>query len=123
MAEPPHLVAGRWAERAAERYLLDQGLQLWTRNFRCRGGEIDLVLLHDEVLVFAEVRLRSDDRFGGALASVTISKQRRLQRAARAFIARHGAGTVTCRFDVLSVSKRNYRPEIVWVQNAFGQDS
>lgn len=123
MAGPRHLEDGRWAEDEAARYLADQGLDLLTRNFRCRSGEIDLVMQDGRTLVFVEVRLRRDDRFGGALHSVTVAKQRRLHRAAGAYLARHRAGQATCRFDVLSVARRNYGPEFVWVRNAFGQDN
>lgn len=122
MAEPPHLATGRWAEQAAARYLQDQGLTLLDRNFRCRAGEIDLVMSDAEVLVFVEVRFRRDARFGTGLDSVTPAKQRKLLAAAGAWLARRRAGRARCRFDVLSVSKRNYRPDFLWVKNAFGQD-
>lgn len=123
MPEATHLATGRWAERQAERYLVDRGLTLVGRNFRCRAGEIDLVMTDAHVLVFVEVRFRRGNRFGSGLDSVTPAKQRRLLNAARAYLASHGAENATCRFDVLSVSKRNYRPDFFWVQNAFGQDA
>jgi putative endonuclease len=122
VARPPHLATGRWAEQAAEAFLQTHGLQPVDRNFRCRAGEIDLVMTDANVLVFVEVRFRRDQRFGGGLESVTPAKQRKLMAAAGAYLARHRAGGASCRFDVLSVSKRNYRPDFVWVKNAFGQD-
>ena len=64
-------IAGDNAEDRALAYLLRQGLQLRTRNFRCKGGEIDLIMNERETLVFIEVRKRSSMRYGGAAASVT----------------------------------------------------
>jgi len=115
--------AGRWAEAAAERYLQRHGLQLVRRNFRCRRGEIDLIMTDGNVLVFVEVRYRQSSTFGTGADSVTFSKQRRLLAAAAFFLAgtqvRHQP---TCRFDVVSVSRRNYRAEFHWIRDAFTQD-
>ncbi|MEQ8857355.1 MAG: YraN family protein [Pseudomonadales bacterium] len=112
---------GAWAEAEAAAYLQRQGLRLLARNFRCRVGELDLVMSDGATLVFIEVRSRSSDRFGTALESVTPAKQRRLLAAARAFLSRHRHGDATCRFDVISVTKRHYSPDFHWVKNAFGQ--
>ena len=62
--------AGQLGEDQALIYLQQQGLHLLERNFRCKAGEIDLVMQDGKVLVFVEVRLRSDSKFGGAAASV-----------------------------------------------------
>ena len=80
--------AGRAGEAAALAYLEQAGLQLVTRNFRCKRGEIDLVMLDGATLVLVEVRYRSSEQFGGAAASVTWRKQRRLANAARVPAAR-----------------------------------
>lgn len=123
MADASHLRTGTWAEAAAAAHLQRHGLRLLQRNFRCRVGELDLVMADGATLVFVEVRCRHNHRFGDGLESVTPAKQRRLLAAARAYLQRRGPGDTVCRFDVVSVTKRNYRPEIVWVRNAFGQDA
>lgn len=122
MPQAPHLRTGRWAEEQAACYLESHGLRLVSRNFRCRLGEIDLVMADGATLVFVEVRFRRSQRFGGGLASVTRTKQRKLLAAARAYLARHRLIDAACRFDVISVTKRNYRPDFLWLKDAFGQD-
>ncbi len=113
---------GAWAEAEAAGYLQQQGLRLLARNFRCRAGELDLIMADGTILVFVEVRCRRSQRFGSALDSVTVAKRRRLLAAARAFLSRHAGPAGACRFDVVSVTKRNYGPDFLWVKDAFGQD-
>ncbi|MBI3148005.1 MAG: YraN family protein [Betaproteobacteria bacterium] len=94
---------GAEAENLAERYLVAKGLEILERNFRCRGGEIDLIARDGETLVFVEVRLRGNPRFGGAAASIDRRKQERWQHAARCYLARcHGEPA--CRFDAIVMS-------------------
>ena len=71
------VVRGREAERQALKYLQRRGLKLLKRNFLCRHGEIDLVMLHAGVLVFVEVRARTPGRFGSGMDSVDCHKQAR----------------------------------------------
>lgn len=93
---------GLAGEDEALAYLKQRGLTLVERNFRCKGGELDLVMQDGQTLVFVEVRKRTDDRHGGAAASVTVAKQRRLIRAAQTFLLRHSAPP-PCRFDVIAI--------------------
>jgi putative endonuclease len=97
---------GDAAEDRALRYLQTQGLQLVQRNYRTPGrggGEIDLVLLDpDGTLVFVEVRHRARGAHGGALASVSASKQRHLVFAARYFLLKYKQ-IPPCRFDVVAL--------------------
>src|SRR5271167_370113 len=74
---------GNAAEGLAAGYLETRGLALLARNLRCRGGELDLVCRDGDVLVVVEVRQRGRGDFGGALASVTPQKRRRIIRATR----------------------------------------
>lgn len=97
-------------------------MRLLRRNFRCRFGELDLVMADGAVIVFVEVRYRSHSGFGAGFETVTRSKRHRLLAAARAFLARHGSDTARCRFDVVSVTQRNYAPHFLWVKDAFDQD-
>ena len=111
---------GAAAEAAAERYLHSRGLRTVERNFRCRGGEVDLVCRDGEVLVFVEVRLRRRSDFGGAAASITPRKRQRIVLAARHWLAQAGprAASAPCRFDVVLMSALDdARTE--WIQGAF----
>lgn len=110
---------GQAAEDLAARYLLDQGLKLITRNYRCRFGEIDLILQDGETTVFTEVRMRGSQRFGGAAASVTTQKQRRLIAAARHYLAGKRAPP-PCRFDVVALDRLD-PSHIEWIKDAFGE--
>lgn len=114
-------ILGSEAEDLALRYLQQRGLRLVERNYRvaagpnARGGEVDLILLErDGTLVFVEVRARADLTHGGAAASVTAAKQRRLIYAAQHFLLSM-ATPPPCRFDVLAIDG----DRIEWIQAAF----
>ena len=91
---------GAQAERLAAQFLQLQGLKLLQQNYRCRFGEIDLILQDGNALVFAEVRLRSRGDFGGAAASINAAKQRKLVRTAQHYLTTL-AHTPPCRFDAV----------------------
>jgi putative endonuclease len=97
---------GDWAENLALEHLKARGLRLLQRNYRTPGrggGEIDLIMQEpDGTVVFAEVRQRKSEAFGGALASVGLPKQRRIVFAARHYLSRL-VHTPPCRFDVVAV--------------------
>jgi putative endonuclease len=114
---------GRRTEELALKHLEAHGLELLERNFRCRGGELDLVMRDGDVLVLVEVRSRRSNRFGGAAASIDSRKQRRLALAARALLAarpqyrRHAA-----RFDVVAFGPGDSHPagtSLEWIRDAF----
>ncbi len=107
---------GREAEDRAARHLASHGLREISRNFRIRGGEIDLICRDGKVLVFVEVRLRSRSDFGGAAASITTSKQRRIILAARHYLA--GKPDCDCRFDCVLIDGEH----LAWLKNAFSAD-
>ena len=109
--------AGEAAEESAARFLAHRGLDILARNFRTRWGEIDLVAKDGATLVFVEVRLRSSARFGGAAASVDARKRRRIEAAARLYLARLGAEP-PCRFDVITLGSEG--DEVcAWLRGAF----
>ena len=110
---------GREAETLAARYLEAHGQRVLTRNFRIRGGEIDLICRAGKVLVFVEVRLRSRSDFGGAGASITASKRRRIILAARHYLA--GKPECDCRFDCILLDALD-ETRIEWIKNAFSAD-
>lgn len=108
---------GSEAEKIAAAYLQKQSLTLIAQNYRCRFGEIDLIMQHDSTLVFIEVRMRTQEAFGGAAASITTSKQTKLLLTARHYLATINSQP-PCRFDVVLLSGQNGRA-IEWIQNAF----
>lgn len=110
--------SGVQAERWAARYLQQQGLRLVTQNYRCRAGEIDLIMRDGDVLVFVEVRLRSNPSFGGAAASIDTRKQQRIIKTAQHYLATLPS-LPACRFDaVLLEDLQGLQAQ--WLKNAFG---
>lgn len=111
---------GFHAERAAAAYLVEQGLTIREANFSCRAGEIDLIALDQDCLVFVEVRARRRGALVDGAESISARKRLRLIRAARFFLHRHGLDQCFCRFDVIAVSlggsgQQNFQ----WIKNAF----
>lgn len=109
-------LAGKRAEELCAELMQRAGLRVLARNWRCRLGEIDLVAEEGGTLVFAEVRLRRDARFGGAAESVTAAKRARLVAAARLYLS--GRPEADCRFDVLLLDALE-GGRIHWIRDAF----
>jgi putative endonuclease len=108
---------GRAAEDRARRHLEAHGLRLRSANYRCRWGELDLVMENaDGLIVFVEVRYRARADYGGALASVDAAKRRRLLRAAQTWLSVHGRWTSASRFDVVALDAGDH---LEWVTGAF----
>lgn len=114
-------VLGRSAEDIAAEFLTRQGLEVLLRNYRRRGGELDLVARDADVLVIAEVRTRSTDEFGGAAASVDGWKQHKIIRAATQLLQqRKDLARLRVRFDVIVVRGADGpRPTVEWLKHAF----
>ncbi|HHJ1297967.1 YraN family protein [Pseudomonas sp. P1B16] len=113
--------AGQAAENQALEFLQGQGLRLLTRNWRCKGGELDLVMLDADTVVFVEVRYRLHASFGGALGSIDGRKQKRLVLAASLFLQKEPRWAAQpCRFDVVALQGSHHagRP-LQWLKNAF----
>ena len=112
---------GRWGERRCERYLKNKGLRTLARNYSCKVGELDLVMVDgDGVLVFVEVRSRADESFGPAETTVTPAKRLRVARAARYFLAVEKIEDRPLRFDVVTlILDRSNPPQIRHFENAF----
>ena len=112
---------GQYAEDLALRYLQKHKLKLKERNFLCKLGEIDLIMENNDAeIIFVEVRFRKSDSHGGALMSVTHSKQQKLIRTAQLYLQKNQLQSRICRFDVIAMSLQNGEPVIDWVKNAFG---
>ena len=100
--------------------MLEQGLELVSRNFSRKFGELDLIMFHGEILVFIEVRFRRSSAYGGGLSSVGVAKQRKIIAAAQAFLLSNpGLRSRACRWDVVSGARTNDRPMFNWVSDAF----
>lgn len=107
---------GLAAEKLAATFLTQQGLKIVTSNYHCRHGEIDLIMQEGNVLVFVEVRLRSNTTFGSAAASITPQKQQKLIRTAQHYLQQHAKNT-PCRFDAVLMQKADMS-QIEWLRNA-----
>ena len=94
---------GDWGEEKALRYLIDQGYQLLTRNWRTREGEIDLVMNLDSTIVFIEVKTRKTDRFGPPEEGITRGKQERLRKTSRAYLQENDYENRDWRIDVIAI--------------------
>lgn len=110
---------GDQAEDLALAYLKNQNFTLVTRNFNCRLGEIDLIMLDQSYLVFIEVRHRKNQAFGGALESITLAKQTKLRRAAEFYLQSTKTQDCPCRFDILCLTGDLKQPETMWIKDAF----
>ena len=110
---------GDHAEQLAHEFLLEQGLRPVARNFRSRGGEIDLIMLDQRCLTFIEVRYRRSSGFMEPVVTVDRHKQRKIIRTAAMFAARnHQFATLTMRFDVVALEGED-PPAITWIRDAF----
>lgn len=111
---------GSHFELLALNWLQAQGLQLLQRNYRCKLGEIDLVMRERELLVFVEVRYRGRGSQVAACETVDHRKQQKLLRTARHFLLyNHQLAELPCRFDVLGISSGRELPQYEWIRNAF----
>jgi len=111
----PHLLQGRRGERIACRYLLKQGFDILARRYCTRSGELDIVALEQDTLVFIEVKTRSSSEYGEPWEFVDWQKQQILQRTAEEFIADYDLGQYAYRFDIVSVLGK----EATLFRNAF----
>jgi putative endonuclease len=112
---------GRWGEKQAEKFLKRKGLKTLARNFSCKTGEIDLIMVEaDRTIVFVEVKTRADESFAPVESAITTPKRIRAARAARFFLARHDIKDRPYRFDAVTiVLGQTAKPTIKHYKNAF----
>lgn len=110
-----HLQQGEHYEQLARKYLLAQGLTEVARNYRCRYGELDLIMRDRQSLVIVEVRYRQSAVFGSAAESITVRKQSRIIAATQCYLAANPVNDAI-RFDVVAVTGNN---RLEWIKNAF----
>lgn len=108
-AGPPRRDTGRLGEGLAARWYEAHRYEILDRNWRCREGELDLVVRRGRLVVFCEVKTRTSDRFGTGSEAVTVAKCRRVRRLAGRWLAERGSaclgGAVDVRFDVASLTR------------------
>lgn len=114
--------SGQTAESLACKHLEENGLRLVTRNWRCKRGELDLIMLDGKTLVFVEVRFRKHLGWGGALESVDLRKRGKLILAAQQFLQTDPRWNKSqCRFDVVAIEpdKQHDSFQLNWLKSAF----
>lgn len=118
---------GERAENQAWEFLLKQGMSSIARNYHCRYGEIDIITLDKKVLVFTEVRLRTNSKWGSGAETVDRRKQKKIIITAQHFLQRYKKyRRCDCRFDVIAASYKTDYPgdnavqfDLNWIPNAF----
>jgi putative endonuclease len=111
---------GRVGENTAARFLIRRGYSILERNWRVRGGEVDIIVAKDSTLVFVEVKSRTSTEYGTGEEAITYTKRKRLIKAAKVYL-RYRGKEYNCRFDVISIlfDERGKVKEINHIQNAF----
>jgi putative endonuclease len=110
-----HLLRGESTEEQAHKFLINKGLKPVCRNYRCKQGELDLIMTDHQTLVIIEVRFRKTDQYGSALESVTRAKQSRIIAATHIYLSSQNTDWPV-RFDVIAISGNG---NVDWIQNAF----
>lgn len=121
-ATRPTAPSGSAGERAAAAFLEGRGYHVLERNFRCQGGEVDIVALDGATLVFIEVKLRRSLSHGAPIEAVTPLKQARVRAAAQTYLTCCGVKFSSLRFDVIAVTPMTRRTDITHFKAAFAND-
>lgn len=107
---------GAYFERVAERHLSNFGLTLIERNFRCKFGEIDLIMREKETFVFIEVKYRQTEQYGGAVNSLSPTKMQRLRRTIAHYCQQHRISDSPLRIDFVAI---NGDEHCQWIKNVY----
>ncbi len=110
---------GRAAERFAALHLESRGCRILAERYRCKLGEIDLIVQDGEIMAFVEVKARRREGFGDPVHAVDWRKQRRIIATARDYLRQEGPRGCACRFDVVSVRVRDGHARATWLRDAF----
>jgi len=111
--------AGMNGQLMAENFLQQKGYNIIARNYRVRGGEIDIIATYENYLIFIEVKTRSKIAYGLPREAVGAAKQNRIKNTAMHYIAENELADQDCRFDVVEVLTRSENAEIFHIENAF----
>ncbi len=118
MPKAPHLELGQRGEQAAADYVLGLGWQVLDRNWRCAGGELDIIARDGEEIVFVEVKARRGVPAEDAFARVDRRKQASLALAAGEYLDTHGLSDASWRIDVIAVTLLRGRPAVEHARDA-----
>jgi len=113
------MATGAQGEEIAARYLKGKRYEVLERNYRCRHGEIDIIVRRKNVLAFVEVKTRRSCAFGSPLEAVSLKKQRTICAAAQTYLQYSGLAGTSARFDVVGVLLGSGAPIIEHIENAF----
>ena len=112
---------GQITEQYAQDFLAKEGLTFVEKNYHCRQGEVDLIMLEGDTYIFVEVKYRKSKAFGGAIAAISASKQKKIKHCVTFYL--HHAGlneyNTPCRVDVIALEGDINQPDINWLKNAF----
>ncbi len=115
-----NLTVGARGEELAVAYLRNCRYAILERNFRCKGGEVDIVARDGKMLVFVEVKTRRSDAYGVPQLAVTPFKQRQISKAALTWLAKQRLTESPARFDVIAIVLHDPAdPSIEHIRNAF----
>jgi putative endonuclease len=115
-----NLATGLYGEELAAAFLAVKGFRVIDRNYRCKGGEVDIVAMDGKTIVFVEVKTRRSHTFGIPQLAVTPFKQRQIMKAALTWLAHHRRQNSQARFDVIAITLRSdNEPVIEHIENAF----
>jgi putative endonuclease len=110
---------GKEIEDLVSAYLQQQGLKLVAANYRGKMGEIDLIMIDKDTLVFVEVRYRQNADYGNGVATVSKGKQLRIKKTAAGYLQQHNLyDKIKCRFDIIAVSGKSQHG-FHWIKDAF----
>ncbi len=114
-----HNKKGQQAEQIALEYLQSQGLIRLYENFSCKQGEIDLIMLDKEFIVFVEVRYRKKTQYGHPLETINYQKQQKIIKAIQVFLLQYPKyNHLPCRIDAIALHSQADQEKINWVKNA-----
>lgn len=111
---------GQWAEQLALDYLVQKKLELLSCNYRGPRGEIDLIMLDHETIVFIEVRYRANNNYLHVLETINEKKCIRIIKTSQQYLQNsRWSSKKPCRFDIITITGEYDNPEIMWIKNAF----
>ncbi len=119
MHTPTSTSTGSKGEQIAMRHLKGLGFEILEMNYRFQHGEIDIVALDGDTLVFCEVKMRTGDQFGDPEYAITQKKQQQLRKTAKGYLYEHEINEQDCRFDVVAIRMNKRAHEINYIRNAF----
>lgn len=119
MSETSRFLKGRSGEDEAVDFLVRSGIRVLERNFRCPGGEIDIIARDGRTILFIEVRSKRSQKFGTPEGSITPAKMKKISRAARWYLKKSGLENSPARIDVIAIIWDGGEPLFNWIVNAF----